>query len=347
MTEPTKTAIQPVTETKKELVPADTSHQDAKAARVDQVAQLLAPAYAAASTLKLTEAEDKALGERFDDRDVELRSHDGLLYVPHILISDRLNKVIGRGQWSLVRRSEKFDAQAGQLYAECILIIRGCYVGESIGAMQYHANNPKMNYGDALEGAQSEALRRIAAKRLGIGDQVWRPAYCRAWVEKYAEQFTAPDGKTKWRRKSFKPAPSPAPDQPGPDDTGEQPAPPDPTIEPIAPPTEPTDGAMPILPLPAGLKEIWPSTEFTDSTTIEQLTVVSIIDRIKSPKSGKLGPWKIALKREDGTQFTADTFSGSMTALCQRFGAGGEPREVAINTVVSGKWTNRQICGIR
>jgi hypothetical protein len=44
------------------------------------------------------------------------------------------------------------------------------------GEQAYHANNKQMTYGDALEGAKSNAIVRCG-KELGIARELWRRAY--------------------------------------------------------------------------------------------------------------------------------------------------------------------------
>lgn len=155
-------------------------------ARVVEVTEALKPAYEKASTLELTDAEVEALMAPFPDSTVDIRPHDGLIYLSHIHISNRLNRVFKPGKWALVRRWEKFDG--GIMYAEYVLLIRGCYVGEAIGGHAYQPNNPKTNYSDALESTAGEALRRIAGKRLSCGSQVWEGDYAKDWVAKHAYQ---------------------------------------------------------------------------------------------------------------------------------------------------------------
>lgn len=168
------------------------------------VGQALDAAYQKASELRLTPDEDAALSAPFGDDAVEIRPHDGLLWIPHIHISRRLSTVLGRGQWSLICRRYWMDGDAQQVYADCVMMIRGCFVGESIGAQQFQPRNARMNYSDAIEAAQSEALRRIAGKRLNCGDQVWDPGFCREWCAKYAVQQNG-----KWSRKRHQDAPTP------------------------------------------------------------------------------------------------------------------------------------------
>lgn len=151
--------------------------------RVVEVNEALAPAYAKASTLELTDDEIEELTKPFGDDKVEVRPHDGLIYIPHIHISDRLNQVLRPGKWSLICRRHWLEGNT--MYGEYILLIRGCYVGESVGGHPYQPNNPKVNYSDTLESTAAEALRRIAGKRLSCGSQVWDPSYANEWCHKY------------------------------------------------------------------------------------------------------------------------------------------------------------------
>src|SRR6266496_3180169 len=100
-------------------------------ARVLEVTDALAPAYAKASTLELTDEEVDRLTAPFPDEAVEIRPHDGLIYLPHILISGRLNQVFKPGKWSLICRRHWLEGQT--MYGEYVLVIRGCFVGESVG----------------------------------------------------------------------------------------------------------------------------------------------------------------------------------------------------------------------
>ena len=154
--------------------------------RTVEVSEALLPAYQKASTLELSNGEIDALMAPFPDEIVEIRPHDGLIFIPHIHISKRLNEVLKPGKWSLVCRRHWLEGIT--MYGEYVLVIRGCYVGESVGGHPYQPNNPKVNYSDTLESTAAEALRRIAGKRLSCGSQVWEPEYARQWVAKYAKQ---------------------------------------------------------------------------------------------------------------------------------------------------------------
>ena len=144
----------------------------------------------------MTDGEIEALMAPFPDDAIEIRPHDGLIYIPHIHISNRLNKIFRPGKWSLIRRRDWFDADTNTMYGEYVLVVRGCFVGESIGGHPYVAKNPKTNFSDALESTAAEALRRICGKRLSCGSQVWEPEFARQWVAKYGVQVHG-----KWQRR--------------------------------------------------------------------------------------------------------------------------------------------------
>lgn len=169
-----------------EPVKTDKEPMTSQQLRVVEVSEALAPAYAKASTLELTEAEINGLTLPFSADKVEVRPHDGLIYIPHIHISNRLNAVFNPGKWSLICRRHWLEG--GTMYGEYILLIKGCYVGESVGGHPYIANNPKTNYSDSLESTAAEALRRICGKRLSCGSQVWDPTYANDWCMKYRFQ---------------------------------------------------------------------------------------------------------------------------------------------------------------
>ena len=158
-------------------------------AKVDAVASLMMSAYAKASQLVLTTEECEKL--QADIPDEAFRSgasgKENLIYIEHAHLRDRLNQVFGPGQWAIVPRnrwSEDFttkDNKPGvRIYVEAMLCVRGCFVAEAVGDMEYYPHNAGTNYGDCVEGAKSGCLRRCA-KELGIGLQAWKKDWCDGW----------------------------------------------------------------------------------------------------------------------------------------------------------------------
>ena len=201
-------------------------------AKVEAVANLTFSAYARAATLEITEEESDALSADFPDEAFKpgAAGKEHLIYIEHAFLRDRFAQVFGMGQWAIVPRSrwaEEFRSFKGvegsRVYVEAMLIVRGCFVGEAVGAMEYYPSNAAQNYGDAVEGAKTAAFRRCA-KEFGIGLQAWKKDWCEGWWERKNAQKRppAPAGR------SATPAPpsTPTPPAPPPPAKSEGPKPP-------------------------------------------------------------------------------------------------------------------------
>lgn len=164
------------------------------------IAAALLPAYQAASKLKITKTEAKALMRPFNERDIEILE-SGAIILPHIFMSERLNQVFGPCAWSLIETGKKIDEDLQRVWADYILIIRGCYVGQASGEFTVEAlEGGKMS--DALEATKASALRRIC-KQLSCGNELWKPEFIEKWQAKYAETRPAGDTVT-WHKKGAK-----------------------------------------------------------------------------------------------------------------------------------------------
>ncbi len=194
-------------------------------AKIDAVASLTMSAYAKASTLTLTQEEVAALQADFPDEAFQpgAAGKESLIYIEHAHLRDRMNQVFGPGQWSIVPRNrwaEDFSTgkgtEASRVYVEAMLCIRGCFVAEAVGDMVYYKNNDSQNYGDAVEGAKTAALRRCA-KELGIGLQAWKKSWCQGWWDRRNGKSKTPNrgtqreatGKPQGNQRETKP-PAPA-----------------------------------------------------------------------------------------------------------------------------------------
>jgi Mitochondrial genome maintenance MGM101 len=173
-----------------DTIPSNKSELQSK---VDSINSLLEEAYKKASALELTKEEAEALVAPFPDSDFYrgAAGNQDLIYIQHHSLRLRLNKVIGVGRWSMIIRrqwAEDFltakKEQACRVYVEAVLIVRGCYVGESIGDGTYYKSNAGGNMGDAYESAKSVALRRVC-KEFGMGLQAWDKGFCEEWKRKY------------------------------------------------------------------------------------------------------------------------------------------------------------------
>lgn len=191
-------------------------------AKIDAVATLTAKAYERASELVLTPDEVKALQAEFPDDAFQpgAAGKEHLIYIEHAFLRDRLNSVFGPGAWALIPRSrwaEEFVSSNGKpasrVYVEAMLLVRGCFVAEAVGEMEYWKNNASQNYGDAVEGAKTAALRRCC-KEFGIGLQAWKKDWCAGWWERKRSgqrQRSQPQATSSPPQQPTKPAPSAIP----------------------------------------------------------------------------------------------------------------------------------------
>lgn len=168
-------------------------------AKVEAIANLTMSAYQRAATLELSQEEIEKLAADFPDESIQpgAAGKENLLYIQHAWLRDRLNAVFRPGQWSIVPRNrwaEPFKTQGGKdasrVYVEAMLVIRGCFAGEAIGEMEYFPHNSTQNYGDAVEGAKTAALRRCC-KELGVGLQVYKKEWCEGWWQRRKGQAPA------------------------------------------------------------------------------------------------------------------------------------------------------------
>lgn len=153
-----------------------------------------------AGSIELTEREKKVLYADIHEDDVEIRP-DGLIYLPWMEYAKRLREAFGL-QWSLVE-VEPPRVNENLLLWKFYLVIKGCYCGTAIGEQTYSPNNRTMTWGDACEGAKSNALMRLC-KGIGIGLELWQPQFIKSWIAEYAEYNEIIDGPRKkkiWRKK--------------------------------------------------------------------------------------------------------------------------------------------------
>jgi len=154
---------------------------------------------ATASTLKTTSEQREILYAPVNEEDIEIRE-DGIIYLPWMEYVTRLNRAFGT-EWCLIPQGMPMFKN-NYIYWGFWLVIKGVYCGYAIGEQQYFPNSRSgkqfMTYGDACEGAKSNALMRLC-KGLGIGLEMWKPSFIRQWKKKYAVK--GKDGK--WYRKDY------------------------------------------------------------------------------------------------------------------------------------------------
>lgn len=137
-----------------------------------------------AGTLALTDAQNLALYEPFKDSDVYLKP-DGLVYFTWTKFAGRLTKAFGGTGWAMIPQGMP-KVNNNLIVWGFHLVIKGVYCGFAIGEQQYF-NNGRMTYGEACEGAKSNALTRLC-KALGIGIELWDKDFINEWLDKYADK---------------------------------------------------------------------------------------------------------------------------------------------------------------
>lgn len=157
-----------------------------------------------AGTLELTDQQKQILFVPPEDKSVEIRP-DGLIYLPWMEYTKRLRDAFGCG-WSMIPQGPP-KLEGNLILWGFYLIIQGKLMGFSYGQQEYKANNPRMNWGDALEGAKSNALMRLC-KGMGIAIELWQPSFVTEWKKKYAESYWEMSKKPgqqeekRWRKKN-------------------------------------------------------------------------------------------------------------------------------------------------
>ena len=177
---------------------------------VSRVAEEIEKLIPLAGTIELSEEKKKILFAPVKDEDVEIRP-DGLIYLPWMEYVSRLRDAFGVS-WTIIPKDmPKF--QGNHVYWPFYLMIQGKLAGFAIGEQEYQPSNARMTYGDAVEGAKSNALMRLC-KGLGISLELWKPSFVRGWKEKYAEEYYDKDKKKNlWIKKNSKQNTQPAEDQ--------------------------------------------------------------------------------------------------------------------------------------
>ena len=146
----------------------------------------------------------KVLQCPIDDDDVEIRSHDGIIYYPEMLYRERLNRAFKPGGWAILPKESFYDKTCQKIYYKGALFIQGRFVAEAIGEQRYVKSNPNMSYATAHEGAKSDCLTRCC-KDLGIASDLWKPRFIKHWLKKHTVQVWVVNQKTQekkvyWRR---------------------------------------------------------------------------------------------------------------------------------------------------
>ena len=159
-----------------------------------------------------SEKELAVLNEAVDPKAVEIKP-DGIVYLPGVHYRQRLHRAFGQGAWALAPRGpirSRPAANGGEMVTyHGALFVHGRFVAEAVGECTYWPQNAGMTYASAAEGAKTDCLGRCS-KDLGIGWELFDPAWRREWIAKHAVQVwceNQKDGKKKpmWRLRTSPP----------------------------------------------------------------------------------------------------------------------------------------------
>lgn len=156
------------------------------------------------SMVKFTEMEKAVLmREPNAETEVEIRP-DGIVYMPAVVVRNRLNEAVGPGRWALRQeRDPAYDPTTEECIFDGSIWIDGKFAARAIGGCRWKPGNRKMTKTDAIEGARSDCIKRCA-KGLGIASELWAPAWVRQFIADYAIPYQGKDynGKPKvlWRK---------------------------------------------------------------------------------------------------------------------------------------------------
>jgi len=165
-----------------ELQNNETENQANQQANNLQFGEVIRKMLSTAGTLELTEKQNEILYAPVQDSDVYIKP-DGLIYLSWIKYSTRLTKAFTGTGWSMIPQGMP-KVQNNLVVWGFHLVIKGIYCGFAIGEQQYF-DNGRMTFGEACEGAKSNALMRLC-KALGIGLELWDKEFIDRWLANYA-----------------------------------------------------------------------------------------------------------------------------------------------------------------
>lgn len=147
-------------------------------------------------SIELTQEQQAVLFAPPADEEIDIRP-DGLIYAPWTSYAKRLRAVFGMA-WGMVPGGE--PKMSGELVVRpYFLVVRGKPVGAAMGECKYSIRNATMTWGDAIEGARSNALSRLC-KGIGMMLELWEHGFGERWRDKHAK-LVIKDGKQIWVRK--------------------------------------------------------------------------------------------------------------------------------------------------
>jgi hypothetical protein len=147
---------------------------------------------------RVSEAEEAILRAQPSPEELDVKP-TGEAYLPANGYRRILLNTFGPGGWGQRPLRDPL-LQDNYVYQPYALYIRGNYVSAATGECEYQPTNTRMSYGDAVEGARSNALMRCC-KDLGVAACCWDRSFQEDFRRKYCEEYRDDRGKLRWRKK--------------------------------------------------------------------------------------------------------------------------------------------------
>lgn len=154
--------------------------------------------------LILTDEQKAILMAPIPEDEIDIR-FDGFIYVSHEYCRRKLFETFGPLGWNMIEASPLVRyPNTDEWYQKWALVIGGVFAGVSMSGMRLMDKNPNQDLSDVFEKIQSDCLRRICGKTLGIGIEAWNKRRQKEWRDKYAIRVLTRDWqgnqKIQWRR---------------------------------------------------------------------------------------------------------------------------------------------------
>lgn len=145
------------------------------------------------------------LSKDFDPLEIEVKPHNGVIYLPGIFFRKRLNEAFGPGGWSMLPRGPRIMKDS-KMYREYALYCLGRFVAEAVGDQEFIPTNKDMSEADAAEGCKTNAIQRCC-KDLGIAAKIHEPPFIQKFKAEMmiAVNTTSFSTPIQWRRKDRPP----------------------------------------------------------------------------------------------------------------------------------------------
>lgn len=163
-----------------------------------------------ASLLALTKEERDAIMAPVPIDEIEIRP-DGFVYWPQAFYRERLNTVVGIGQWAIIPKEVKTEEVGNNVrvnYVGC-LYIRNTFVALATGEHKFITTNANSSLASSTEAAKSDCLVR-SCKELSMANEIYKPSFVRNFQREHAVKVFVKNEatnktETAWRRRDVDP----------------------------------------------------------------------------------------------------------------------------------------------